>query len=135
MAVMMTTLDQNGSLSQGMGWSINPSHASAWLIRPSYENMLLNSTEYATSEVTQGRNTAVRSSPRKRRFGMFRQLAMTRASTIMSGTWMMRKIKVFCSARRKIGSLARRTMLPVPTNSMTVPCPACRDIHSDLAIG
>jgi hypothetical protein len=55
---------------------------------PSYENMLLNSTEYATSEVTQGRNTAVRSRPRNFRFGMFRHEAMTSASTIMKGTWM-----------------------------------------------
>jgi hypothetical protein len=72
---MTTTFAQKGSVIHWHGDRVRQANvlSKVELMSPSYENMLLKSTEYATSEVTQGRNTAVRSRPRNFRFGMFRQ--------------------------------------------------------------
>ena len=54
----MVTFAQKGSANQGIGLSMIFISNKNELITPSSSNILLNNIEYATNEVTQGKNIA-----------------------------------------------------------------------------
>ena len=65
---------------------------------PSYENILLNNTEYATNDVTHGKNIAVLNKDLNFKLDSLSMEANNKAIKIIIGTWNIKNVKVFFRA-------------------------------------
>lgn len=84
--MIMVILAQNGSVIHSIGALTRWSFSSIVFTRPLPENKYLNTTEYATSEVTQGRKIAVRKNPLNLSLLSFSSTEINSARMIISGT-------------------------------------------------
>jgi hypothetical protein len=85
--VMITAGMAQAELEVQPGGSATPKNSSAWLIGPAVGlNSMFHTTATATSEVTYGKNMAVRKNPRPRSL-RFSSRARPSDAAIVSGMW------------------------------------------------
>src|SRR5690625_6863580 len=87
---------------------------------PSPLNKYLKSIEYATSEVTLGKNMATRKKPLIFKVASFNSTDRTNAKRIMIGTWIIKYVKVLINACFKVGSPNSRDRKSTRLNSSHV---------------
>lgn len=90
MAIIIVTFAQKGSDRNWMGCEMMDRLTKNWLIIPSPLNKYLNSIEYATSEVTAGKNIAILKNPLNFRVASFNNTEKTKAKRIIIGTCMIK---------------------------------------------
>src|SRR5690625_2010476 len=103
MAIIINTLAQNESPNQLIGSEINEIFSRTVFTIPFIENKSLKIIEYATSEVTAGKNIAIRKKPLNFKVASFNNTDKKRPSTIIIGTCTSKKMNVFLKATMKVG--------------------------------